>query len=365
MEKEYREVFDDVRASGRLRKEVLEMKQLERRATRPALRPALAAVLAVLVLAACAAVPGAASALADYFSGRWSAQNETVLTQEQLDFIGAITQTVGVSDTVDGVTVTLEAVTAGESSMWMLLTVDGLDVPAEELVDEELRFATAGLYLAPDTDTYGHGVALERPLELRAAEDGRLMLLFRAVYVDETSGMTFLTEPQALVALQDLRTYGSDGRQKSVVAKGIWRLEFELAPSAEKEAEAIVLRDVTLPAMYLNLQEVIDNIDDEVKQKPCEVLAKELRLTSTEMHIYWTEGGFTFPTGEVRLILDDGAEVGSSGYWWDERFSRRTATQDRKDEDEVRSHYIASWDLPVDLSRATALRVGDQTIPLK
>ena len=97
------------------------MKYLERKETRYALRPALAAVLAVLLLAACAAVPGAASALADYFSERWSEQNETALTQEQLDFIGAITQTVGVSDTVDGVTVTLEAVTAGESSLWMLL----------------------------------------------------------------------------------------------------------------------------------------------------------------------------------------------------------------------------------------------------
>ena len=118
------------------------MKYLERKETRYALRPALAAVLAVLLLAACAAVPGAASALADYFSERWSEQNETALTQEQLDFIGAITQTVGVSDTVDGVTVTLEAVTAGESSLWMLLTMDGLDVPAEELVEEDLRFAT-------------------------------------------------------------------------------------------------------------------------------------------------------------------------------------------------------------------------------
>ena len=138
MEKKYREVFDGVRASERLRKEVLEMKYLERKETRYALRPALAAVLAVLLLAACAAVPGAASALADYFSERWSEQNETALTQEQLDFIGAITQTVGVSDTVDGVTVTLEAVTAGESSLWMLLTMDGLDVPAEELVDQAL-----------------------------------------------------------------------------------------------------------------------------------------------------------------------------------------------------------------------------------
>lgn len=363
MEKKYREVFDGVRASERLRKEVLEMKYLERKETRYALRPALAAVLAVLLLAACAAVPGAASALADYFSERWSEQNETALTQEQLDFIGAITQTVGVSDTVDGVTVTLEAVTAGESSLWMLLTMDGLDVPAEELVEEDLRFATAGLYLEPAYDGYNYGVAIERPLELRAAEDGRLMLLFRAVYDDETSGVTFLTEPQALIALQDLRAYGSDGRQKSVVAKGIWRLKFELKP-LEKEAEGIVLRDVTLPAMYLNLREVIDNIDDEVKQKPCEVLAKELRLTSTEMHIYLMDDGFTLPTGEARLILDDGAEVRSSGYWWDERFSRRTATQDRKD-DEVRSHYIASWDLPVDLSRAAALRVGEETIPLK
>lgn len=359
MEKKYREVFDGVCASGLLRKKVLDMKHLERKENSPALRPALAAVLAVLLLAACAAAPGAASALADYFSGLWRDQNETALTQEQLDFIGAITQTVGVSDTVDGVTITLEAVTAGESAMWMLLSVDGLDVPAEELVKEDLRFATGGLYLDPTPDGYSYGVALQGPLELRAAGDGRLIMLLRAVYDDGTSGVTFLTEPLALVSLQDIRTYDSDGRQKSLVAEGIWRLEFCLELPAE-EPKSIVLHDVALPAMYLNLQEVIDNIDVEVKQKPCEVLAKELRLTSTEMHIYWTGGGFTFPAGEISLILDGGTEVGNSGYWWDERFGFKTGPKD-----EVQNHYIVPWDLPVDLSRAAALRVGGQTIPLK
>lgn len=359
MEKEYRAVFDGVRASGRLRKKVLDMKHLERKENSPALRPAFAAVLAVLLLAACAAAPGAASALADYFSGRWRDQNETALPQEQLDFIGTITQTVGVSDTVDGVTITLEAVTAGESAMWMLLSVDGLDVPAEELVEGELRFATGGLYLDPKPDGYSYGVALQGPLELRAAEDRRLMMLFRAVYDDGTSGVTFLTEPQALVSLQDIRTYDSDGHQKSLVAEGIWRLEFGLELTAE-EPKSIVLHDVTLPAIRWNLQEVVDNIDTEIQQKPCEVLAKELRLTSTEMHIYWTGGGLTFPAGEISLILDGGSEVGNSGYWWDERFGFKAGPKD-----EVQNHYIVPWDLPVDLSRAAALRVRDQTIPLK
>ena len=36
----------------------------------------------------------------------------------------------------------------------MLLTMDGLDVPAEELVEEDLRFATAGLYLEPAYNGY-------------------------------------------------------------------------------------------------------------------------------------------------------------------------------------------------------------------
>ena len=359
MEKKYREVFDGVRASGRLRKKVLDMKYLERKENSPALRPALAAVLAVLLLAACAVAPGAASALADYFSGRWRDQNETALPQEQLDFIGAITQTVGVSDTVDGVTITLEAVTAGESAMWMLLSVDGLDVPAEELVEEDLRFATGGLYLDPKPDGYSYGVALQGPLELRAAEDGRLIMLLRAVYDDGTSGVTFLTEHQALISLQDIRTYDPDGHQRSLVAEGLWRLEFELKPP-EKEARAIVLHDVMLPAIYLNLQEVIDNIDTEIQQKPCEVLAKELRLTSTEMHVYWGGGGLTLPTGEFRLILDGGAGVSGTGFSFDQKFSFKADPKD-----EVRDHFIVSWDLPVDLSRAAALRVGDQTIPLK
>ena len=53
--------------------------------------------------------------------------------------------------------------------------------------------------MEPAYNGYNYGVMLQGPLELRAAEDGR---------------------------------------QKSVVAKGIWRLKFELKP-LEKEAEAV------------------------------------------------------------------------------------------------------------------------------
>lgn len=352
MEKKYRELFDGIRASGRLRKEVLDMKYLERKETGYALRPALAAVLAVLLLGACAAVPGAASALADYFSGRWSQRNDTALPQEQLDYIGNFTQTVGVSDTVDGVTIALEAVTAGESSLWMLLTVDGLDVPAEELVNEKLRFAVGGLYLDPDPDAYSsYGVILQGPLELRAAEDGRLIMLFRAVYDDGTSGVTFLTEHQARISLQDIRTYDSDGHQKYLVAEGIWRLEFELEPPLE-EPETIVLHDVTLPAIRLN--------PDNLAWEPCQPLAKELRVTSTEMHVYWYEDTLTLLTGEFRLILDGGAEVVHAGILPDSKFNIKAGPKD-----EVRNHFIVSWDLPVDLSRAAALWIDGETIPLK
>ena len=353
MEKNYRELFDGIRASGRLRRDVMDLKNLGRREAGPSahtLRPVLAAVLTVLLLgtAACAAVPGAAKSLADYFSGRWKEHNDTSLTQAQLDFIENFTQTVGVSDTCNGVTVTLEAVTAGESSLWMLLSVDGLDVPAEDLAGEDVRFSSRGLFLDMDPEAaYNYGMIPEGPLELRAAEDGKLMLTLRAIWDNSASSINILDGHQALLLLQGIRTFDVDRHLKARLAEGSWRLEFTLEPAADPET--IILRDVALPAMRINT----DTLDWE----PSEPRAKEIRMTSTEMHIYWNEDALSYPVKEISLLLDGGAEVGNAGAW--------PVRVDTAPEEGILGHFIVPWDLPVDLSRAAAIRVGDQTIPLK
>ena len=70
MEKEYRELFDGVRASGRLRMEVMNMKREETKRVRRIPRAALIAAALVLALAGTAVAMGNAGApvkeLADY-----------------------------------------------------------------------------------------------------------------------------------------------------------------------------------------------------------------------------------------------------------------------------------------------------------
>ena len=125
MERRYREMFDEVRSSTRLQEEVSRMTQMERKPARQRLpKKALlaAAVLVVLAGTAVAAV-SAPGTLKGWFAQEWQETTGTAMDTEQLALIDELTRPVGVSDTQNGTTVTVDSVTVGNSTVWMLLKV--------------------------------------------------------------------------------------------------------------------------------------------------------------------------------------------------------------------------------------------------
>lgn len=329
----YRETFDHVHASEALRQEVWSMTRRERNEEKRRRIPAAALIAAILVLAltgttlAAVGVPGT---IKGWFVREWAELSGGEMSDEQLSLIDELTQQVGVSDTSNGVTVTLDSLTCGDSTLWLLLKVDQETDRQEEYL---YNFRDVELEFTPDpdqVDTPG-GYGWDFPY-VGVAEDGKLTLLMRYT-IDLIGEASLLDGCQADLHLEDL-LWGD-----SVVQEGEWDLSFTLEPT---EQTILTLEEIEVPAY-----------DDEAKGHTT-VELRDIRISATGIRYNQAaEDQMRRPMLEG-LVLKDGTEVSYSGgaaRWTDETEKGRWASD-------------FYWKLPVDLSQVEGVRFGDTVIPL-
>ena len=323
----YRKTFDAVHASQALKQEVMDMTRAERKKRRR--MPEAAVIAAVLVLAlagttlAAAGVPGT---IKGWFIQQWGEVSDQKMNEQQLALIDRLTQQVDVSDTSNGVTVTLDSLT-GDSTLWLLLKVDQETDRQEEYL---YNFRDVELEFTPDPDQvdtpggYCHDYAY-----VGVAEDGMLTLLMRCT-VDLTGEASLLKGCRADLRLEDL-LYGD-----SMAREGAWNLSFTLEPT---EQTVLTLERITVPAR-----------DDETREETT-VELRDVRISATGIrYTQAAEDHMLRPLLEG-LVLKDGTEVSYSGgaCWTDESEGGRWASD-------------FYWKLPVDLSQAEAVKFGDTMI---
>ena len=341
MERQYREMFDEVRSSSRLREEVTRMTMMERKPARRRLPKKVllaAAVLVVLAGTAVAAV-SAPGTLKGWFVQEWQETTGTAMDEAQLALIDELTRPVGVSDTRNGTTVTVDSVTVGDSTIWMLLKISG-----EYTENTDLRYDFDGMDLTIDPypdevgTPGGYGVSVR---DWGVTEDGMLGLLI--VFTIHLGGQTSLLDShrQVTLVLNDLVSNNIKwkGDKYKTVAEGAWTLTFPLEPG---EMEKRTLEEIRVPGTNRDTGEVVT------------MTLRDVQITSTDI-TYTLDATPQAPEVMLTcsLVMDNGAEVGYSN----------GATR-FLDEERTQWSSVWYWRMPVDLSRVTALRFGDVEIPL-
>ena len=342
MREQYRETFDEVHASDRLRQEVWNMTKEER--AQPAKRriPKAALIAAVLVLVltgtALAAV-GMPQTLRDWFAIEWQERTDSDISQEQLALIDSLTQEVGVSDTQNGVMVTLDSITVGNSSMWMMLHVSGAYGE-----NEDLRYHFDGIDLTMDPDpeqqpnTPG-GYGFDYPYS-KVSSDGTLMVLVR--FEIDLAGLNSLTDThrQATLLLENVvcNDMTDPEDEDLLLTEGRWTLQFDLEPQA-------------LDAIQIPGQVQADARSTEGGATKT-VTFWDVEITATDITYVQSQEDQMYDVRPV-LVLEDGAEIevgnGASRF---------------RDEAYTEWSSVWYWPVPVDLSQVTALRIGETEIPL-
>lgn len=338
----YRETFEQVHASERLRQEVLNMtnqEQKKRSVKRKLPKAALIAAVLILALVGTAvAMVSAPGTLRGWFAQEWEETTGNAMDEKQLAFIDSLTQPVGVSDTQNGVTVTVDSATVGNSTVWLLLKVSG-----EYTEKEDFRYNFGGMDLTMDPDpdeveTPG-GYGLDYPYT-GVAEDGTLTMMVRFTIDLAGQGSLRDTARQVTLVLDNLEETNItrlDG--DTVLTEGHWTLTFPL--ESGEAGDLLTLETIQVPARKLETRET-----KTVTLWDVEISATDITYVQSVEDQMWN------PL-DCALVLEDGSVVeqgsGSSRF---------------RDEAHTEWSSVWYWQVPVDLSKVTVLRFGDVEIPL-
>ncbi len=334
MKELYRKTFDEVHASERLREEVRNMKATERNVRKFRRPTALVAVMILLVVLAgtvAAVTAGVLGSIQGWFTREWTDLSGEAMPQEQMDLIQELTQSVGVSDTDSGVTVTLDSVTVGQNMLWMLLKVSGT-YEAEEawlyhFADSEIDLDSEKASAVSAPGIWSMDYAYQG-----LAEDGTLTMLARFC-VD--SGMGSLQEGGRMTLVLGDLMYSD-----TVALKGNWAISFDLEPVEDQMI--LTLEELTVPAVDLDTDE-----QGMVTLHDVCVSSTELQFVRAAEDQRWRE---LFPT----LVLEDGTEVCST-----------SGTSGFLDEAHTKWGSVFYWQLPVDMDHVTGIRFQDEVFSLR
>ena len=378
MRTNYQRAFDHVAASDRLKEEVRNMTRQEKRTVRrQAPRALIAAALVALLLAGTALAAGVPG-IRDWFRQYWQeATGQAEMDAAQAAAVDGLTQSVGsqaagqereedVFTELPGaageetaptagpeegtsapadqgesagrtaaaseITVTVDSVTAGKTSLWILLHISGEYQP-----ETHYSFWSGMLEGAPVKRFEEMGILVSAGVEFsrndtRVREDGSLELLVRYESPDPTADLTESRE--ITLVLKDLTADGE------VLVKGRWEVPISL--SATETQPPVVLENVTVPL-------TVDGVTRQVTYQKVEVTATGVQLTCAPQD--WADA---LAFHDVALVLTDGSEIASEG-----------GNANWAGEADV-SPYVGScgWKLPVDLDHAAAIRFGETTVPL-
>lgn len=370
----YQEAFDHVTASERLKAEVLDMTKREKQdlCRRIPKFVLIAAVIALLLAGTALAVN--MPHLQDWFRQYWEeATGEELMNAQQEEVMNSLTQSVdATSNMEDGsentssettspddipaqtadnpeapdttqspsagqapaaspdptVTVSLDSVTAGEDTLWMLVHVTG-----NYEAGKRYSFGRGKLLGAPEKEfselgiTVSSGVTTE---QCQIMTDGSLQILLRYQCLNPTADLTQGGTYQ--LQLENLKM------ERDLVWEGQWNLSFSLDQTTA--SAPVVLEHITLPVEGLDGQDTVE--------------FEEIRITSTGVKLVCQPqfSGYRL-WADVALILADGSEISGSrghGTWTGEA-------------DKSNWYSAYNWNLPVAVEQATALRIGETIVP--
>lgn len=337
----YQEMFDEVRASERLKQEVMNMTKQERTQVvkKVSVSFIIAAALAVLLAGtALAAVIGVPETLQEWFGRQWTeAGGGEQMPKEQQEVIDRLVQPVNVSSSSKGVTITLDSVTPGEDGLWMLLKIAGTQEETRwDFMDFGISYEPLEKQEMPDVTISGYTVSYTG-----MTEDNTQVQL---IYYQSTDGGYFLNGGELELTLKGMycRKWTEAKGWEMFEREGKWVLPFKLEPVGEQEV--LTAKSALVAVSKLEWGE---EGEDPVERKGT-LRLQNIQVTSTGYRFERPLGEDGWEINAPELLLKGGLEIEGNG-----------AIQTYGDP-EMRG----SWTIPVDLSKVEAIRFDDVVVPL-
>ena len=268
--------------------------------------------------------------MTDLLGMLWRRDTGENMADGQREVIHTLSQDIGLSKTVNGITVTVTSAYASGYSLQLLLRVEGMSFEQ----DERYTFAYSWVELSPEPEMDGVGQAGTNVVYQGADGDGAG--LFTVNYTNSAKPEAGETLSVSLMLGDMLRgSYGSYNE----IAPGVWDFNFELR--FDVDSAVIRLPDTTVRAY------------GSKSENYTSVTLQELELTATSVSFAYNGGeSGAQPVGEIYAVLSGGETV-----------SAHSGTANR--DDAGAWSFSAQWTYPIDLNDVVSLRIGDTEISIE
>ena len=290
----------------------------------------IAAVLFLMTVGGVALIgnPG----IQGWFSQHWQAVFHRSMSQEQMQVIDSMTQVIGQSQTVDGVTVTVDSAAVGDDHFYLLLRVEGGSFSSRH----SYGFENVTMSITPDPAA-GGGIG-SYGFEYHGIDDHGAILLLMEQNGVNAQGFSANRDPLSVkLTLTDLLQDDHTDRER-VLTQGSWSFAFELDRS-----------DLPVP---LELEDTELELWSEKEERMIRLEVKDIQLTSSGARLSFRYEEESIDDLRLAVLLEDGTEVG---------YQSAVGTVM---EDGVTVLTSVQWEFPVDLNAVTALKIESVLIPV-
>ncbi|MBQ8831006.1 MAG: DUF4179 domain-containing protein [Oscillospiraceae bacterium] len=246
---------------------------------------AIAAVLVVMVLMGAAAVVNYWDNVQAWVAYRWESLNGIKLSAEQADVVENLTQKVGVSQTANGVTISIDEAVVLEQEIKTILSITGLELPADAIFINNTEILINSQYAGGGT--FGRGY-----------EDSTIKIPVNISF-DELNGAENIDVSITINNIENI--YGD-----KIYAEGPWKFEFTLIAT---EFEKIQLPDTEIMAEYSvvagTFEEMPQKFDESYTANGITVTAEGAKVSGARFKLLVRVDGVEIPEGDRYHIYGD------------------------------------------------------------
>ena len=256
------------------------------------------------------------------------------MSEGQTALIDHLSQDISQSKTIGETTVTVDSVTVGDDSFYLLLRVEGVELSNRY----SYSFDGVTLEVFPDPLEEVDGIGSHGIQYQGMDGDGAALLLMDYSYATQEGFELDTTPLEVHLILENfMRSPQSDNRK--MITEGVWEFNFTIDRS--QPPATIALPDTEVMAMNLELRE----------ETP--IILKNIELTNTGIRFQYDyqEGTYSMEA-HLEVVLKNGATIGYSG----------GSGTPLGDGTTLNCSY--QWMIPVNLDEVQAIRIGSVEIPV-
>jgi hypothetical protein len=303
----------------------------------------IAAILALFLMGAGLMASKYGDSIQSWFAYYWKEITGQDISDPHASVIDRLSQKIGLSETVEDLTVTVDSATVGEGSIVILLRVEGLAFSKKD----EYGFDEAQIKLAPETAEDILGLFYTSSYNFWGLDaDGAALFL---IYCDYSVKDEPQTEKPPYKVTLSMTNFSQNPKtdNRKLLTKGEWHFTFSID---RNKIDIRRLPDTQVMGLYYSE-------NNEAIQTP--IVLTNMKLSNTglafQFYRYDSQGRahhLDMDARNLRIVLNSGQEIGIRGG------SGNNLT------DGI-SYHNYTWKFPVNLEEVVAVKIGEIVVPIE